>query len=51
MDKITYLIMPNQIKAFARDDIPLIELDRERRILTFNYTVEGITGSSTAVFG
>ena len=51
MDNVTYLVMPNQIKAYYNDETPLVELDRANRTLTFNYTVKGITGSSTAVFG
>ena len=51
MSDITYLVMPEQIKAYSGDSTPLIELDRANRTLTFNCTVNGITGSSTAVFG
>ena len=51
MSDITYLVMPEQIKAYSGDKEPLVELDREKRTLTFNCTVNGITGSSTAVFG
>lgn len=51
MSDITYLVMPEQIKAYSGDKTPLVELDRANRTLTFNYTVKGITGSSTAVFG
>lgn len=51
MDNVTYLVMPDEIKAYYNDKTPLVELDRANRILTFNYTVKGITGSSTAVFG
>ena len=51
MSNITYLVMPEQIKAYSNDKEPLVELDRTNRVLTFNCTVRGITGSSTAVFG
>lgn len=51
MDSVTYLVIPDEIKAYYNDKTPLVELDRANRILTFNYTVKGITGSSTAVFG